>query len=379
MGGGAVRISGMTVYMLRWPEPNDFNNNRMTVLVAVDTDAAIRGWGEAIAMWPEACKATASVIEDGFAPLLNGHDPRDIQGCWDKMKAHSWWYGEGGIASFALSAIDMALWDIAAKDRGEPLVKLLGQSHDGLPVCASLHVNQPTIDESVREIAAHITQGFASTKLGLGKKGLSKAGRDPAYDIELVRELRAAIGPRAGIMVDAGNGTVWDLATAIRTVEAMAAYDLAWIEEPFHPSRVADHIALAAAVTVPSAAGEREWQATGYQRWLATGAIAVLGIDPARAEGVTGFRLAASAVEKAGRIVNAHAWSTAVLTGASLHLSLATRSAVLFELKPLPGPMQFDLIEEPIWHDKGLIKAPDRPGHGAEPKMSVVEAYRVRS
>jgi L-alanine-DL-glutamate epimerase-like enolase superfamily enzyme len=376
--GGEVRIAGMTAYVLRWPEPNDFNNNRMTVLVAVDTDTGIRGWGEAIAMWPEACRATVAVIEDGFAPLLEGRDALDVQACWDAMKSHSWWYGEGGIASFALSAVDMALWDIAAKDRGEPLVKLLGQSHDVLPVCASLHVNQPTIDESVREIAAHIASGFRSTKLGLGKKGRSKAGRDPAYDIALVKALRAAIGPDAGIMVDAGNGTVWDLATAIRTVDAMAEHGIAWIEEPFHPSRVADHVALRAAVGVPIAAGEREWQPIGYQRWLDTGAVEVLGIDPARVEGVTGFRLAAAAIEAAGRTVNAHAWSTAVLTGASLHLSLATRSAMLFELKPLPGPMQFDLIEEPIWHENGLIKAPDRAGHGAEPRMSVLEEYRVR-
>jgi L-alanine-DL-glutamate epimerase-like enolase superfamily enzyme len=372
-----VRIAGITAYVLRWAEPNDFNSNRMTVLVAVDTDAGIRGWGEAIAMWPEACRATVAVIEDGFAPLLQGHDALDVQGCWDRMKGQSWWYGEGGIASFALSAIDMALWDIAAKDRGEPLVKLLGERHAELPVCASLHVNQPSIEESVRDIAGHIARGFRSTKLGLGKKGLSRAGRDPAYEIRLVKELRAAIGPGAGIMVDAGNGTVWDLPTAIRTVQAMAESGIAWIEEPFHPSRVADHIALKAAVDVPIAAGEREWQAAGYQRWLDTGAVDVLGIDPARAEGVTGFRAAARAIEAAGRIVNAHAWSTAVLTGASLHLSLATPSAVLFELKPLAGPMQFDLVDEPIWHERGVIRAPARPGHGAEPRMSVVEAYRV--
>jgi L-alanine-DL-glutamate epimerase-like enolase superfamily enzyme len=347
------------------------------VLLAVDTDAGIRGWGEAIAMWPEACRATVTVIEDGVAPLLKGRDALDTQGCWDAMKAQTWWYGEGGIASLALSAIDMALWDIAAKDRGVRLVDLWGEVHAALPACASLHVNQPTIEASVREISAHIANGFTSTKLGLGKRGLSKAGRDPDYDIALVHELRAAIGPDAGVMVDAGNGTVWDLDTAIRTVNRMAESHIAWIEEPFHPSRVADHIALKAAVTVPIAAGEREWQAAGYQRWAQTGAIDIYGIDPARVEGVTGFRLAAAAIEKAGGIVNAHAWSTAVLTGASLNLSLATKSAILFELKPLPGPMQFELVDEPIWHEKGLVRAPNRPGHGAEPRLDVLEKYRV--
>lgn len=373
-----MRITGMTPYVLRWPEPNDFDNLRMSVLLAVDTDAGIRGWGEAIAMWPEACKATVAIIEDGFLPLLHGREALDIQGCWDAMKNHSWWYGEGGIAAFALSAIDMALWDIAAKDRGEPLVRLLGAQHETLPACASLHVNQPTIEDSVREIAAHFASGFRSTKLGLGKRGLSKAGRDPDYDVALVAALRSEIGKAGGIMVDAGNGTVWDLPTAVRTVNRMAEHDIAWIEEPFHPSRVADHIALKAVVNVPIAAGEREWQSAGYQRWIGTEAIDIFGIDPARVEGITGFRLAAAAVEDAGRIVNAHAWSTAVLTGASLHLSLATRSAVLFELKPLPGPMQFELIDEPIWHENGVVSAPTRPGHGAEPCMAVVDKYLAR-
>jgi len=372
-----MRITAMTPYVLRWPEPNDFGHDRMTVLLAVDTDAGLRGWGEAIAMWPEACRAVVAVIEDGFAPLLKGREAVDTQGGWDAMKAQSWWYGEGGIATLALSAVDMALWDIRAKERGVPLVTLWGAQHETLPACASLHVNQPTIEDTVRDIAAHFSGGFRSTKLGLGKKGLSRAGRDPDYDVALVRELRAAVGLDAGIMVDAGNGTVWDLKTAIRTVDRMAEYDIAWIEEPFHPSRVADHVALKKAVPVPVAAGEREWQAAGYRRWIETGAIDVYGIDPARVEGITGFRLAAAAIEKSGGTVNAHAWSTAVLTGASLHLSLAAHSAQLFELKPLAGPMQFDLVDEPFWHENGLVKPPARPGHGAEPKMAVIEKYRV--
>jgi len=373
-----MRISAIRPVVLAWPEPNDFNATRMTVLVAVDTDAGIAGWGEAIAMWPEACKATRTIIEEGFAPILIGRDPVDVAGAWAAMKAQSWWYGEGGIATLALSGLDMALWDIAAKDRGLPLVELLGgAAHDSLPACASLHVNEATLEDSVRTISAHIAGGFRSVKLGLGKRGLSRAGREPDYDIALVSALRAAIGPDADIMVDAGNGTVWSLETAIRVVKAMERDGIAWIEEPFHPSRIADHVALKAAIVTPIAAGEREWSAEGYQRWLATGAIKVFGIDPARVEGVTGFRQAQAAIEAGGGTVNAHAWSTAVLTAASLHLSLAASSARLFELKPKPGPMQFDLVEEPFWHEAGVVAAPRRAGHGAVPIGSVLEKYRV--
>jgi D-galactarolactone cycloisomerase len=373
-----MRLSGAECFLLRWPEPNDFGHERMTLLLRLDTAAGISGWGEAIGMWPEALRATRIVIEEGFLPLLRDQDVREVETLWQAMKAHSWWYGEGGIASIALSAVDMALWDIKAKDAGQPLVNLFGAAHEKLPACASLHVNQPTIEDSVRDIAAHIADGFRSTKLGLGKRGFSRAGRDPDYDVALVGALRAAIGPSPGIMVDAGNGTRWDLQTAIRTVTRMQDFGIAWIEEPFHPSEVAAHQALKAAVATRVAAGEREYTFAGYRRWIETGAIDVFGLDPARVEGISGFRRAAAAIAAAGRTVNAHAWSTAVLTGASLHLSLASPAAELFELKPLPGPMQTDLIDEPFWHEGGFIAAPDRPGHGAEPRTDVLERYRVR-
>lgn len=372
-----MRLGGAECFVLRWPEPNDFNHDRMTLLVRVDTSDGISGWGEAIAMWPEALRATETIIRDGLLPVLAERDISDVEACWQAMKNHCWWYGEGGIASMAISALDMALWDIKAKDAGKPLVELFGAHHQSLPVCASLHVNQATIEDSVREISGHIGGGFRSTKLGLGKRGLSKAGRDPDYDVALVAALREAIGPEAGIMVDAGNGTKWDLDTAIRTVRRMEESDIAWIEEPFLPGQVADHIALKAAISTPVAVGEREFTVAGYQRWLDTGAADVLGLDPARIEGVTGFRKAAAVIEAAGKTVNAHAWSTAVLTGASLHLSLASKAAELFELKPLVGPMQFELIDEPFWHENGVISAPNRPGHGAEPRADVLARYRV--
>ncbi len=373
-----MRITGFAPFILRWPEPNDFDNERMTVLLRVDTDAGISGWGEAIAMWPEACKATVAIIADGFAPLLAGRDPLEVEACWQAMKAHTWWYGEGGIAALAISAVDMALWDIAAKDAGKPLHDLLGgRVHDALPACASLHVNHPTIDDSVAAVSGYIKDGFRSAKLGLGKRGLSRAGRDPDYDVALVGALRAAIGPEPGIMVDAGNGTKWTLETAIDTTLRMEPFGIAWMEEPVHPSDLRGHGAFKSAVHTRLAAGEREWNLAGYRRFLNSGSVDVYGMDPARIEGVTGFRRVAEAVESTGKIVNAHAWSTAVLTAASLHLSLASKSAILFELKPIAGPMQFDLVQEPFWHVNGMVAAPARPGHGAEPLNPIIERYRV--
>ena len=201
-----MQITAMTSYVLRWPEPNDFGHDRMTVLLAVDTDAGIRGWGEAIAMWPEACRAIVAIIADGFAPLLSGRDPGNIQGCWEAMKAQSWWYGEGGIASFALSAVDMALWDIAAKDKRRAARTGSGARRTTAcrpaPACMSISRRS----RIVRAIAGLFRWRFPLDQARPRQGGLSKAGRDPDYDVALVGELRAAIGDERGIMVDAGNG-----------------------------------------------------------------------------------------------------------------------------------------------------------------------------
>lgn len=374
----SITIRSITPIVLRYPEPNDFGNMRMTVLVRLETSAGGVGWGEGIAMWPEACKATAAIIADGFAPLLAGHPIADISAAWWAMKRHAWWYGEGGIASFAMSAIDMALWDARARELGQPLHNLLGgRVQQCLPANASLHVNKATIADNVAEIAGHIAGGFRSVKLGLGKRGLANIGQDPATVLRFVAELRAALGPVPGIMVDVGNGVRWDPPTAIGVARRLEEYDVAWIEEPLYPTDIEGYRALKAATRLPIASGEREWTLEGYRRLLATSTVDVFGIDPGRAEGVSGFATVARLVEAAQRQVNAHAWSTAITSAASLHLSVATTASRIFELKPHPSPMQHELVAQPIWHEAGWVTPPDGPGLGVEPDERVIAKYRV--
>ena len=317
-------LKSLTCHIIRYPDANDFSRERMTVLLRAETGDGIVGWGEGIAMWPEACAATATLITEGFAPLLLGR-AITVAEAWAAMKAHAWWYGEGGIAGFALSAIDMALWDIAGKEAGQPLHALLGgQKQQSLKAIASCHVNKATLDECVAEVEGFFANGFTGVKLGFAKKGLSRVGFDPDVDVEFIRRLREALGPDAEILVDAGNGVQWSRETAIATVRRMADYGIGWIEEPFHPTRIEDHRALRQAVPVPVAAGEREWTVAGYTRLMDTGVVDVLGVDPARVDGITGFRMVDQAATARGITMNAHAWSTAITTAASLHLSLAS-------------------------------------------------------
>ncbi len=374
-----MRLRTIEPILLRYPEPNDFGHERNTVLIRVETEDGTEGWGEAIAMWPEACEATAALIESGLADVVRGLDVREPQMIWQALKRHSWWYGEGGIATLALSGIDMAVWDACGKVLGQPLWRLFGgRAHEALPAIASMHVNRATIEEGAAEVAGHIERGFRGAKLGFGKRGLSRVGRDPDHDVAFVEAVRSAIGPAAMLMIDIGNGVRWDVSTAIRTTRRFEAFGIDWIEEPLHPDDLDGLARLHAAVGTRIATGERLWTVAAYDQLIRRRIVDVYGVDPARAEGVTGFRRIAGLIEAARGTVNAHAWSTVVTTAASLHLSVTSPAARVFELKPLENPMQHELPVTPIWHEGGLVRPPEGPGLGIELRPEIVERYRIR-
>jgi len=121
-----MKIAKIQAYPLRYPEPHDSNKLRYVTLVRVEADDGTFGWGECISQWPEAALAVKVVIDRGLAPLLQSRDPLDIRGLWELMRHHSTWYGTGGIAAFAISAIDIALHDLKGKALGVPVYDLLG-------------------------------------------------------------------------------------------------------------------------------------------------------------------------------------------------------------------------------------------------------------
>ena len=374
-----TKLKRIDTFAIHYPDPNDFGFDRMTLLSRAETRDGIVGWGEAIAMWPEACKAVAVLIEEGISPLVAGMDPLDAEAVWEAMRRHSWWFGEGGIASFAISGIDMAIWDIRGKILGMPLFEMLGGlRHDSLPACASSHVNKATVRECVDEAVSFFEAGFPSCKLGMAKKGLSNIGGDPDRDVDFVSCVRRAVGDEAEILVDVGNGVRWDAETAIDVANRMGEQGIGWIEEPLYPTDDAGYRMLKSSTAVPIASGERNWTTTDYRRMIEFGAVDILGVDPARAEGVTGFRLIDCMVGKASKTINAHAWSTAITTAASLHLSLASGNARLFELKPFDVVVQQDLVSNPARHVGGRVYPLNEPGLSVDVDERVVNKLVVK-
>jgi len=373
------RIDGIEAIPIEYPDPNDFGTIRRTVLVKVTTGDGVTGWGECIAMWPEACRAVATVIHEGLLPVVRGLDAADTEAAWQAMRRHVWWYGEGGVASLAISGVDMALWDIAGKLAGQPIHALLGGlKQDRLLANASSHVNKKGEAACVAEVVGFFEAGFRSTKLGFAKKGESDIGGDPDTDVHFIKALREALGDDAEILVDIGNGVRWDADTAIDVANRMAAHRIGWYEEPLYPTDDAGYRKLRAGTDVRIASGEREFTEAGYRRQMAfVEAVDVYGVDPARVEGITGFRRVDALCSAYGKTINAHAWSTAITTAASLHLSLASPNAEIFEFKPFPVVVQDELVAEKIWHRDGWAYPPTGPGLGIEVREDVVDRIRM--
>ncbi len=360
-----------------YPEPNDNNNIRYLTLCRIEASDGTVGWGEAITQWPESARATEQLIE-GLAPLLVDRDPLDNVEHWRRLKAHTWWYGyQGGIASFALSAIDIALWDLKGKLLSLPLVKLLGGARrDKLPVIASTHAFLPSIEQEAERHGRYVKEeGYRGVKIGFGKRGEAHLGYEAERDITFMRLLREAVGPQAAIMIDRGQSLQWDLGHAIRLVNAFEEYDLRWIEEPLEPADIEGFRKLRQQVKTLIATGEREWNLAGYQRLIETGIVDVVGCDPGRAEGITGFYKLIQLVEQADVWYNAHAWSSAIITAASLALSALSDRCLLFEMKPLENPMQHELVTMPFTQKNGWIDVPLSPGLGVEVREEIVQKY----
>lgn len=374
-----MKVTSVEAIAVALPEPNDFNAERHLCLVKVTTDEGLIGWGEAMTWFADSNLAVKALI-DGMSDSVIGRDPTHTEAIWRTLKDRAWWYGyRGGLASYAIAAIDIALWDIKGKALGISVCGLLGGPvHERLPAIASSHAHFDSIPEMAEEAVGWLSSGLHGMKVGFGKAGNARLGYKHDRDVEYVRAMREAVGPDKLLMIDLDPFAIqWDVATAVKRTMAFDEYDVNWIEEPLGAWDPEGYATLRSKVKMLIAYGEREWTLEGYEDILRTGTVDVIGIDPGRCEGITGFKKAADRVEYYGRQVNAHAWSSAIVTAASLAISFNTQAAKVFELKPLDNPMQHELVTEPFRHQEGWLYPPiDKPGLGIEVLQDVVDRYR---
>lgn len=372
-----MKIAKVEAIPVSYPEPNDFNALRHLCLAKITTEDGAVGWGESITQFPEANFATKAIIE-GMAELVVGKNPVNNDAINRSLHDRAWWYGyRGGIAAYAISAIDIALWDLKGKALGASVLELLGGAvHERLPAVASSHAHYQSIPEMAEEAQEWLSTGLQGMKVGFGKRGDAHLGYEHDRDVEYVRSMREAIGPDKSLMIDLGIKIQWDVATAVKRTQAFDEYDILWIEEPLGAWDPEGYATLRSKTKTLMAYGEKEWTVDGFEQVLATGTCDVIGCDPGRAGGITGFKKVTERVEQYRRQANAHAWSSAIVSAASLAISFSSTACKLFEFKPLENPMQHELVTTPFEHVDGWVYPPEGPGLGIEVLDQVVDRYR---
>ena len=199
-----MKIAKVEAIPVSYPEPNDFNALRHLCLAKITADDGQVGWGESITQFPEANFAAKAIIE-GMAPNLIGKDPVQTETLWRQNKQQAWWYGyHGGIASYAVAAIDIALWDLKGKALGRSVLDLLGGPvHERLPAIASCHAHYESIPEMAEETAQWVSTGLQGLKTGFGKRGNARLGYDHDRDVAYVKAMRKVLGDKM-LMIDNG-------------------------------------------------------------------------------------------------------------------------------------------------------------------------------
>jgi L-alanine-DL-glutamate epimerase-like enolase superfamily enzyme len=304
--------------------------------------------------------AVHATIERDMADLLVGADADLIEQLWQRV----WWAthygGRGGPTVLALSAVDMALWDLKARRHGTPLWRLLGGHDPKVPCYAGGIDLELSLDELLRQTDDNLDKGFRAIKMKVGRPKLSE-------DVTKVKGMRRHLGDSFPLMVDANMR--WTVDQAIRAARAFAPYDLTWLEEPIQPDDVAGHARVVAEGGLPIAAGENLRTLWDFKQLIATGGVTYPEPDVTNCGGVTSFMKIAHLAEAFGLPVTSHGAHDVTVQCLAALPNRSYLEAHGFGLERY--------IAEPLRIEDGFAIAPERPGHGVEFDWGALEALRA--
>jgi len=343
-------------------------------LVRVHTDEGIVGVGEADTS-PYLARTmiempSSHAVARGLSDLLVGEDALETDRLWRLMWHGSSYYGRSGLALQVMSAVDMALWDLAGKASGQSVVELLGGANvSELRVYASQVMPETTAE--VRAIAERaVADGYTALKLGWGP-----LGRDLAHDEALARAAREVLGPDRELMLDGGHAyTVEQAADLVQGLEGARLY---WLEEPFAPDDYDSYRQLSDSVSIRLAAGEADSDIKPFRALVERGRLDVLQPDMGRCGGFTVARQIAGLQRETGVEIVPHCFSTGVLIAASLHFAASLDSPTFSEYSVADSPLVNGILTEPFALRDGKLAVPAGPGLGVELDEDAIAHLRI--
>lgn len=304
--------------------------------------------------------AIHSVIANDIAPILIGRDADRIEDTWK----HLWWSlhyaGRGGLAMHALSAADIALWDLLGKRTGLPLWRLLGGADPKVKAYAGGIDLMFTLDDLLAQTDANLAKGFRAIKMKVGRDNLRE-------DVVRIAAMRAHLGSDFPLMVDANMR--WTVDEAIRAARAFRDHDLIWLEEPTIPEDFAGHARILTEGGVPISAGENLHTLYDFQHMLAANGVSYIEPDVSNCGGITVWMKVARLAEARNLPVTSHG-----VHDIHVHLLGAIPNASYLEVHGF-GLERY--IAEPLKIVEGFATAGGAPGHGISFDWAGLEEHRV--
>lgn len=298
-------------------------------------------------------------IDDYLAPVVTGRDPDESERLWQDM----WWAvhysGRGGHATSAISAVDIAIWDLRAKRAHQPLWRFFGGYNPQVPVYAGGIDLDFSVEELLDQADRFRAEGFRAIKMKVGRPNLRE-------DVERVRRMREHLGDDFPLMVDANMK--WSADQAVRAARSLEEFNLLWIEEPTIPDDVVGHVRVVREGRTPVATGENMHTLYEFHTLMAAGGLTYPEPDVTNCGGMTVFRKIGALAEAHNLPLTSHG-----VHDLTVHLLAAAPNRTYMEAH---GFSMDRYIAHPMQVVDGFTTAPERPGHGIELDWAALERHR---
>lgn len=373
-----MRIAKIEPYTIVHKLENPFHfsqweyDTRKTCIVKIILEDGTYGWGEGY--------GPANVIKAGiafFTSFLIGKDALSHEILWEEMYRRSLDYARSGSLQAAISAIDVALWDIKGKLLNQPVSVLLGGTKNPLiqPYATGLYFTRvDNLKETlVEEALLYKSQGFAATKM--------KVGLGIEEDIKYISAIREAIGPDMRLMIDSNHA--YNYNEAFELARKAEKYDIAWFEEPVSPEDYEGYRRLRANTSIPIAGGECEYLKFGFKRLFENECVDIAQPDICATGGLTEAKRIAALAQAYNKDVVPHTWGTWIAINAAAHFvgNLDKNPGRMYcdmptmELDCTENALRDEVTKSDIIVENGILQVPETVGLGVDVDMKALEKY----
>ncbi len=341
-----------------WLKGHAFGDARNLLVLEVETKGGIVGMGYLFS-FRSGLRTIDACLKETIIPRVIGKDATAVEAIWNDIWKATTTFGRGGIATMAQSALDIALWDAVGKRANLPLHRLWGHFRPQLPVYGSGCFRGSGGDGMIAKALYYKERGYTAIKMQMAHTN------DLRGDVDNVRRMREALGPDMHIMIDINMG--WTADVAINQGRKILDYDVYWLEEPVPPDDFKGYMRVAEALPIRIVGGETHFTRFDLRPFFDNPACPILQPDPMRG-GFTDLRKTAVLADTAGLTIAPH-----LFPELNVQLLASIPNGIWIEDMGLSE----DLFVDPVKVVKGMITAPERPGHGLAFKSEILRDCKV--